>query len=121
MDELNHPAGRKKDQEFSSDRPGRTFSSQGSARHGMSPEISPHAHEREIFAKEILHLLEKELAAKGFERLILMAPAQFLGELKAHLSERLKTVVQKTRTKNFAEWMSEKEIHEHLISQMKSP
>lgn len=77
-----------------SDRPGRVNDSDGmGGRHGMEPPTDPHRHEKRRFARELVTALDAERARKSFENLIIVAPPQTLGDIRAELSDALKDMV----------------------------
>lgn len=79
---LTHEEGKKKNQDLISDRPGRAFDSAGLGRHAMSPPMDPREHEAEVFARELGEALELGRTRGSFERLIVLAPPDFLGKLR---------------------------------------
>ena len=76
-----HPPTR----EIGTDRPGRTQESVGGARHALAPRIDWHQQQKEQFARAIARKLDAEAASGSFERLVLIAPPQTLGEIRAAL------------------------------------
>ncbi len=112
---FDHPAGRKKDQEINSDRYGRTKNRIGTGRSAMDPKVTPRVHERSVFAHELSGFLDRELAQRHFERLVLVAPPHFLGEIKGTLSEPLKKCIAATLSKDLpASWLTDRELIQHL-------
>lgn len=79
------------DREVFADRPGRTHDSAGHGRHGMEPTASPHRTAKADFARSLAEALDGKLARGAFDRLIIAAPPQALGDLRRHLSGALKT------------------------------
>jgi protein required for attachment to host cells len=71
--------------EIGSDRPGRTFSSATGHPSGMEPKTDWHRFEKAQFAKEVAKAVEKAAIAGEFDRLVLVAPPQALGDLRAAL------------------------------------
>jgi protein required for attachment to host cells len=70
-----------------------SFDSAGYGRHPVTPRTDPHREEKRNFAKDLAVMLAAELEKKSFDRLILIAPPQMLGDLRAHLSDAVgKTV-----------------------------
>ena len=70
-----------------------TFDSAGHGRHPVTPRTDPHREEKREFAKDLADILAAELAKKSFDRLILVAPPQMLGDLRPHLSDAIRKVV----------------------------
>jgi protein required for attachment to host cells len=75
------------------DRPGRTFESVGSTRHAMESPSDPHREQKRQLARQIAHAVEERRAAGGFDRLVLVAPAVTMGDLRAALSDKVKAAV----------------------------
>lgn len=75
------------------DRQPRAYESVGSARHAISAGADPHRKEKRRFAHQIADALDKGLLLKAYERLIIVAPAQALGDIRAGLSERVRVTV----------------------------
>jgi protein required for attachment to host cells len=67
------------------DRPGRSFESQGRARHAMENRSDPHRELKRAFAKKVCETLATKLAEQRFERLVLVAPPATLGDLRVEL------------------------------------
>ena len=68
------------------DRLPRTFESVGDTRHAVATEVDPHREEKRKFANELADALDAELVKKSFDRLVVVAPAQMLGDLRSALS-----------------------------------
>ena len=71
--------------EIGTDRPGRVQESVGGARHSIAPRVDWHQQQKEQFARAIARKLDAEAANGSFERLVLVAPPQTLGEIRAAL------------------------------------
>jgi len=76
-----------------SDRPGRSFESVGSARHAMESRSDLHREQKRQFARRVAGAVQERHAAKSFDRLVLVAPAVTMGDLRAALSDEVKAVV----------------------------
>jgi len=109
IESLEHSAGRLKNQDINSDRPGRSKDRFGGAKHSYSKEFGPSAQKAKEFAKVLSQILEVQLRKGDFDRLILVAPAHFLGLLNSRLNKRLKEACDATFSKDFAE-MKPREI-----------
>ena len=72
-------------QELGSDRPGRVHDRMGPGRHAMAPRVDWHTQEKQVFLQAVAARLDRAAAEKAFDRLILVAPARALGELRAAL------------------------------------
>jgi protein required for attachment to host cells len=67
------------------DRPGRAQESVGGSRHALAPRIDWHQQQKEEFARAVAKKLDADAAGGKFERLVLVAPPQTLGEIRAAL------------------------------------
>jgi protein required for attachment to host cells len=114
---LAHPEGRLHEQALTSDLPGRTFDRGGQGRHVMEDRISAKEQGNIRFALRIAEHLELMRVEGKFERLIIVAPPEFLGILSAKLSDATRKLVSMRLDKNLAQ-KSAKEIRNHLPEQM---
>ena len=73
--------------ELVADRQPRSIESVGHARHAIDAGMDPHRKEKQKFASEIAAVLDKELAGNAFDRLVIVAAPQALGDLRAAISE----------------------------------
>ena len=111
--DLLMPDSRLKEGELVSDRPGRTFDSGGHGRHAMEPATSAKDMESHRFAVQIAEQLEKEHLQNTFNRLTLVAPPAFLGELRSALSDGVRAKVSAELDKDLVQFDSNA-IREHL-------
>lgn len=89
-----NPQGRLKEGELTSDRPGVAFSSKGhSSGHPMQAGQSASRAVSDQFARTLVAELKAGLDAKKCERLVLVMPPTFLGQLRPHLDHRLEKAV----------------------------
>ena len=82
----------KADQELSSDRPGRVHESANVSRHAIERE-DLHRKEKTRFAQSLAESLEKRLANREFERLVIAAAPETLGVIRAALSDKVRAVI----------------------------
>ena len=82
-----HPESRQHDRDLTSDQPGRSFDSAGEGRHAMEPPLRAHKHEADQFAAQLAQALEKGRTENRFQRLVLIAPPEFLGRIRNQLSK----------------------------------
>jgi protein required for attachment to host cells len=75
------------------DRQTRSFESVGHTRHPVGTGLDPHRKEKEKFAVELAGVLAGEAAKKSFDRLVIVAPAKAMGELREALSEPVRKTV----------------------------
>lgn len=80
---LEFDAPTPKSREIASDRPGRTFDRVGDGRHAKAPPTDPLRYEKERFAREVAHRLERAATTGAFDRLVVVAAPAFLGDLRA--------------------------------------
>lgn len=79
--------------EIGSDHPGRAFDSAGQGRHAMEPPTDPHRYEKQRFANEIAGILDAARCKGSFDHLVIIAPPQALGDLRAQLSAGVRKMV----------------------------
>lgn len=79
--------------EIGTDRPGRAFDSVGTGRHAMESPSDPHREQKRQFARRIADAVEGRRAAKSFDRLVVVAPAVTMGDLRAALTDKVKAAI----------------------------
>ncbi len=79
--------------EIASDRQGRTFDSAGQGRHAMERPTDPHRYAKQSFAHEIAQILDSARKREAFDRLVVVAPPEALGDLRAEFSEPLRRMI----------------------------
>jgi protein required for attachment to host cells len=109
--ELNVPSAPSRD--INSDRPGRTFDRGGEGRHAQEPPTDPHRHAKFQFAQELAKLLENERNKGAYDSLTVVAPPQFLGDLRATLSDNVRKCVTQEINKDLT-MLSVHELESHL-------
>ncbi|HSM43171.1 MAG TPA: host attachment protein [Afifellaceae bacterium] len=82
-----------KTSDIMADRPGRSFDSAGSGRHAMEYSTDPERVEQREFARTLVEALEAAHRKDAFRQLVIVAPPQMLGDLRAELTDGLKTLV----------------------------
>lgn len=80
-------------QDINSDRPGRGFSSAGSARSAMEPKTDPAQHREAEFVRSVAAVLDRKAQEGVFDRLVIAAAPLALGNLRKALSEHVKKTV----------------------------
>ena len=115
LEEVEHAAGRERDREIVSDRPGRSFrkNSGDPRRAAMSRSEGPHDRAVASFARELAHNLQHERTQNRFERLVLVAPPRFLGLLRSSLDTPTAHLVVGSLAKDLAT-TKEAELVKHL-------
>jgi len=91
--DIDHPMAKTAD--MVRDSLSRTFDSAGPGRHAIAPRTDPHRAEKKSFAKELAHILDTGLAKKAFDRLVVIAPPQMIGDLRPHLSDAVRSRLER--------------------------
>lgn len=99
---FDYPEGRQRSREILSERPGRSHESVGHSSHAVGTKVDIHSHEIRIFAHIIADALKKAKAENAFDRLIIIAPPQFLGELRQLLPDTIKKCIHKEVNKDIS-------------------
>lgn len=80
--------------EIGTDQPGRTFDSAGvGSRHAMEPPTDPQRYQKRLFARNMAGQLDGARKAGAFDRLVVVAPPDTLGDLRAAFSRQLQARV----------------------------
>ena len=94
VDDMHLAAELPPSRELVSDRPGRSFESQGRTRHAKEGRSDPHRELKRSFAKSIATRLKAKLDEKRYEHLILIAPPVTLGDLRSALHRQVRDRVR---------------------------
>lgn len=94
--------------DIQSDKPGRTFDSGGQGRHAMEPPTDPKRHAKAEMAHTLSNTLDGQRKKNAFDRLIVVAPPQFLGDLREAMPKPLHDLVAKEIAKD----LSKLKVHE---------
>jgi protein required for attachment to host cells len=106
-------ADHRPDREIMSDKPGRTYESVGDTRHAVQPHHDPHRELKRAFSEELAAMLAEKLAAKAYDRVVLVAPPAMLGDLRSSLGEQVRAVVYAELDKDLTN-TPEAELPQHL-------
>ncbi|MCY1061215.1 host attachment protein [Nannocystis sp. SCPEA4] len=88
-------SGRELSHELGDDRPGRARASAGAvARHAFEPRSNPHDKAEQEFSNQIAALVDRGIAERLAQRVILVAPPHAMGDLRKALSPRAYARVQ---------------------------
>ena len=93
LDDMELAVDLPKSRELLADRPGRTFDSVGGGRHAKENPTDPHRQLKRNFAKKVVAELRRAMLARKFDRLFVVAPPAFLGDLRDELPKDLKDKV----------------------------
>lgn len=114
VDQIDFPEGRMKPSDFYSDSAGRGFESSGTGKHAFTSKMDVRTHEQELFAHRIMDMIRKAYENQEFERFAIIAPPNFLGELRKVLPGFLKKVLWKEVGKDIPEATSDYEKMEKM-------
>ena len=98
--------------DIKADRPGRTFDSAGQGRHAKEPPTDPHRDAKRRFAREVAVRLDAAHKRGDFDRVVLIAPPQALGDLRACLSKGVQAKVSAELAKDLTKDLTHLPIHE---------
>lgn len=101
--------------EIASDAPGQVKSRTGISRRSMAEPTDPHRHAKHEFVEQVAEILSEEQRKGAFERLILVAPPQALGDLRAALSSEVAEMITGELNKDLTH-LPMPEIADHLGS-----
>ncbi len=105
----------KKAQDIMADKPGRSHSSVGPGRSAMEYSSDPVREEQQKFTAEVASRIDGYAAEGAFDRLVVCAAPQTLGDLRSKLSEKARTLTTAEIDRNFSNLPTEK-----LISSVRS-
>lgn len=108
-----NPEGRLMRSELDSDRPGMQRKGVGGT-HSYGGDSDSTRHESFAFARALAKLLHGEHLAGKFTDLMIVAPPEFLGDLRQNLSQDCKNVLGKTVNKNLLR-EDERSLVAHLV------
>jgi len=117
IEDLLNPEGRVHDRQLISDAHPR-FSGHGGGGEGGGPgtdreETSATQHATELFAKRLGDYLDKARNAHRYDRLHLIAPPKFLGQLRKELGKEVEKLVADELPKDLS-WLSARDIQSHV-------
>lgn len=107
-----HVASREKASDLVSDRPGH-YKSGGNGHGAYVPATDPKQNEAQQFAMKLTRELEQGRTANEFQRLIIVAPAQFMGLIKGNSSTVLQGLVSDHFEKDYTK-VDERTLAGHL-------
>lgn len=79
----------------------------------MEPTSDAHRLAKQAFAKEVAGFLERQAQKKKFDRLIILAPPQALGDLRVALSDPVRALVTAELAKDLTPLPNE-DLAKHL-------
>lgn len=87
------PGDTRQSREIGTDQPGRSHDSMGQGRHSMEPPTDPKRHAKAELAHELAEALDTQRKKHKFDRLVVVAPPQFLGDLRAAMPKPLQDTI----------------------------
>ena len=100
----------KKAQDIMADKPGRGHSSAGHGRSAMEYSSDPVREEQQRFTAEVAGRIDGYAAEGAFDRLVVCAAPQTLGDLRTKLSDKSRTLTMAEIDKNFSNLPTDKLI-----------
>jgi len=114
LEDLLSPAGRMDEGELRHDAKGRFYGKgEREQGHTAEPAVSAKMHAAQQFSKTVMQRLEQGCEKKRYDRLILIAPPQFLGQLHKQLSRKVMQRITQELPLNIS-GLSATQIGEHL-------
>ena len=113
-----NPEGRMHNGDLTTDRPGRQADSMNSGRSAMEEPNEPKDVEAQRFAKQIAEKLEKSRTSGEMEKLYMVAPPKFMGELRKHLKHDVKSLIVEEINKDLS-GQDAKSLRKHLPERLK--
>jgi protein required for attachment to host cells len=114
-----HAEGRMHERDMRTDEPGVTHDSAGYAKHGMEPKVKPKEQEAIGFARFLADRLESARSKSEIDRIILVAPPEFLGHLRNVLDDDARKIVDGEYNLNLVKLRPD-EIRKHLPEKLYS-
>ncbi len=102
----------KADHELSAERPGRVHESANVSRHAIERD-DLHRREKERFAQSLAESLDKRLANREYDRLVIAAAPETLGVIRSALSDKVRAVVLSEVAKDLTK-IPNPQIRDHL-------
>ncbi len=100
---FSHPESRLHEQDLVTDKRGRAFDSAGEGRHAHQEQNRARQHESETFAKELIALLDRSRSRQEYERVVIVAAPEFLGQLRDEMPPELEKAVLQEVSKNLVQ------------------
>ena len=113
-----NPKGRLHNGDIATDRPGRQADSMDVGRSAMEEPTEPKDAELQKFARELAHKLESQRSSGEMEKLYLVAPPKFLGELRKHLKPEVRELIAEEIRKDVSQ-LGARDLRKHLPERLK--
>jgi len=113
VEDLLNPEGRVHDRELISDAHARSSRHAGGGPGSDREEMSAAEHATELFAKRVGEYLDKARTAHRYDRLHLIAPPKFLGQLRKELGKEVQKLVAEELPKDLS-WLNTRQLEQSL-------
>jgi protein required for attachment to host cells len=118
VEDFLNPEGRAHDRDLIEDGHPR-FNGHGGNGRGAGPasdreEMKATEHATELFVKRVSEYLDKARTAHRYDRLHLVAPPKFLGQLRKELGKEVEKLVTSELPKDLS-WLNERELEKRLL------
>ena len=114
VEDLLNPEGRVHDRELISDAHPRFSGHSGGGPGSDREETSAAEHATELFAKRVGDYLDKARTAHRYDRLHLIAPPKFLGQLRKELGKEVQKLVAQELPKDLS-WLNARDIQAQYL------
>lgn len=118
LSEDTNPEARMQQRELTSDKPGEQTSHAKDSRSVVDEATEPKDAEIQRFARSITDKLDKERTEGKLEKLYVVAPPRFLGELRQQMKPALRSLVVEEINKDLAR-MDARELRKQLPERLK--
>ncbi|MDP7546572.1 MAG: host attachment protein [Alphaproteobacteria bacterium] len=99
--------------EIDADKPGQGFDRAGQGQRRMQPRTDSHRHGKAQFARHLAEFLQREQQRRAYDNLIIVAPAQTLGDLRSVLAPGVKALIRAELSKDLVH-IGVRELPRHL-------
>ena len=113
INSFDSTAAHQRSADLGSDRPGRSFESASPTRHAIQPKTDPHRAAKEGFAHFLAEQMNEAAAEGQYDRLVLVAPAHALHDLRTALDGLAASRLDGTLGKDIVK-VPEAELASHL-------
>jgi protein required for attachment to host cells len=118
VEDFLNPEARVDDRQLTTDAHTRFHGSSGPA--SDREEMSATEHATELFAKRVGEYLDKARTAHRYDRLHLIAPPKFLGQLRKELGREVQKLVAEELPKDLS-WLNARDLERHLARGRRTP
>lgn len=114
IEDLLNPEGRLNDADLRHDAKGRYYGKgERHQAHTAEPNVTKQEHDEEMFSREVSRLLDQGCDTQRYERLVMIAPPEFLGILRKQLSQRVEQRITQQLDTGLANW-PQQQIRDYL-------